>query len=184
MFTPVFVCARNAHVGSRCLPFPSVCALPAGSRHKDPHCHPSAPKRVRQTGKQPDICIFAKFPQYWLNKTFPGDAPHQILNSTTSRLLFLFYRSDPAVQTAMLNFDGKKIQFDSNLQFIASISSGLRDPPAETPLPRLTFLHDIRMWENIIGTWRFIVICHFCNLIEPETNKKKRHINCQVGAEN
>ena len=40
-------------------PFPSVCALPAGSRHKSPHCHPSAPKRVRQTGKQANSPTFA-----------------------------------------------------------------------------------------------------------------------------
>ena len=130
VFTPVFVCARNAHFGSRRLPFPSVCALPAGSRHKSPHCHPSAPKRVRQTDKQTDICIFAKFPQNWFNETPPADAPHQILNSTTNRLLFLFYRSDPAVQAAILNFDGKKNQFDSNLQFIASITSGLSKGPS------------------------------------------------------
>ena len=161
-------------------PFPSVCALPAGSRHKSPHCHPSAPKRVRQTGKQPDICIFAKFPQNWLNKTFPGDAPHQILNSTTNRLLFLFYRSDPAVQTATLNFEAEIFS-------LIPIYSLLRPSvPALGTLPQkrhsqgsLSFMtsecekisleHDASSLFVIFAIWLI---------------RKKKTYNCQFGAEN
>ena len=54
VFTPVFVCARNAHVGTRCcFPFPYwVWCVLYQRGHKSPHCQPSPPKRFPQTPRQ------------------------------------------------------------------------------------------------------------------------------------
>ena len=70
VFTPVFVCARNAHVDARCFPFPAalecvVCFTSVG--HKSPHCQPYPPKRVLQT-----LCQRIVICQNVIYRTLPG----------------------------------------------------------------------------------------------------------------
>ena len=162
MFTPVFVCTRNAHVGARCFPFPAalecvLCALPAWAT-RAPIVNPPHLKGSLQT-----LCQRIVICQNVIYQTLPGrqlalrhDVKLTCAAEWESRLFSNLYHSricfgSRSVQTGNVsNFDDKN-DFGSNLQFMASICSGYvplaLSSLAEKPLPRLRVLHDITlMW--------------------------------------